>query len=164
MNLLDKPSADQERAQRQQTAGSAAETADLQRNTQLKQQLQEMFFGRAAEAGDAWTPGMVGSEGPQSQDAYANLIRAAMGRNLMGLTSPTGTSLTGQQSSQGFLQDRQSDQNLMGSAESLAEAVLAKWGTPPPETKRVEDISPTPSTEAGGVPYNPLDPNPGLGF
>jgi hypothetical protein len=150
LNLFDRikgPSATEQQRSNAVSQGEQAQAAEIQRQTALNKKMEEMLFQIYGNADQAWKPGMEGSSGPQSQDAFANLVRSKALDRIMGLTGSPGSGLLGQASQQGYLEDAQGHQDLVGSAEALADSVLAKYGNnpdaqpAPPANIKAEDLT-----------------------
>ena len=130
LNLFDRikgPSAAEQQRSNAVSQGEQAQAAEIQRQTALNKKMEDILFQIYGNADQAWKPGMEGSSGPQSQDAFANLVRSKALDRIMGLTGSPGSGLLGLASQQGYLEDAQGHQDLVGSAEALADSVLA-WG------------------------------------
>ena len=148
-----------------------AQADAVRQNEARKSELYNMFSGGFDNAGDAWKPGMAGSQGPESQDAFANLVRAAMTRGMMGIAQPSGTGLAQGMGNQSFLEGQQSGQDLSSSAEALADSILSKYGnqdgnyTSPgyggSDTVRISDLfPPIQPIEEGNASSGTLPPSP----
>jgi hypothetical protein len=131
-------------AQKQSEAASAqasqAQAAEIKRRTELSKFLEGLFKNRLSTGQGATTlDELLGAYGMSSLKdlpgannmgdllAYGRLNRAAMGRNLMGLTGAVGSDILAQQGQQNFLSDAQRNQDLIGSAEALADSVLGLY-------------------------------------
>jgi hypothetical protein len=110
------------------TAAAQAQAQEVQEQARRRRELESMFQGRYDNADSAWTPGMAGSSGPESKDAYANLVRASAMRGLAGMDTNPGTGLAQSMGSQNFLEGQQGGQDITASAEALADSIFAKYG------------------------------------
>ena len=165
MNLFgNKKSSAQKQAEAASARASTAQAGEIERRTELSKFLESLFKGPLQAGGSneelmalyglSSLKDLPGAKNMGDLQAYGRLNRAAMSRNLMGLTGAVGSDILSQQGQQNFLSDAQRHQDLVGSAEALADSVLGLYGNKP----EMQQAAPTPALKFTDlVPVQPID-------
>ena len=121
-------------------AAAIAQAQAVQENEARKKELWDIFMGGYENAGAGFTDAMANAKGaqPSDRDYFTALQRAAMVRNMMGIAQPSQTGLAQGMGQQNWLDQNAMNQDLIGSAETLANTILDKYAKNPDVQQQVQ--------------------------